>query len=157
MKISETILLCFFTVFAGVLLFNSLAMPYFSGQGFGAGFLPLNMAAAVIILAGMITLRSLLNRKNTHAEHRETTTNSDQDFAEEKQKSLAAPVITIILLLAACAIMRLGSVLLPLAIVLTIISALFLGNTWFRSIRMTIVTLTVIYLIFSVWLDIPVI
>lgn len=156
MKLSETILLSLFAVFAGVLLFNSLDMPYVSGQGFGAGFLPLNMSVAVIVLAGLIALRALLSRKGALVETREVPADSPPVSEPDQRRSFVAPISTIVFLLAATAVMGFGSVLFPLAILMTLVSALFLGNTWFRSIRMTIVTLAGIYLIFSVWLNIPI-
>ena len=156
MKVSETILLGLFAVFAGVLLYNSLDMPYFSGQGFGAGFLPLNMSVAVIVLTGVIALRALFNKKSTPAKTRKATEDNDQKTGSGWQSPFVAPICTIVLLLAATALMGFGSVLLPMAILMTIVSAFFLGNTWLRSIRMTIITIATIYLIFSVWLDIPV-
>ena len=156
MKASETILLSFFVIFSGVLLVNSTDMPYSSGYGFGAGFLPVNMSLAVIVLTGIIALRALLNKKKTPGEKSEQSTDSRQAPGPEKQKSFIAPISTIVLLLIATALMGFGSVLLPMAILMIIVSALFLGNTWFQSIRMTLVTLAVIYLIFSVWLGIPI-
>jgi hypothetical protein len=52
--------------------------------------------------------------------------------------------------------MGLGSVLLPLAIVMAIVSVFFLRNSWVSSISMVAVSLAVIYLIFAVWLKIPI-
>jgi len=153
-KVSEMILLAFFTVFAGVLLFNSLDMPYSSGQGFGAGFMPLNMSVIIIILTAVIVLRAL-NQKKTHVKTCEASVDSDQTPESNQRQSFVAPVSTIVLLLSATAVMGFGSILAPLGILMMIISALFLGNSWFHSIRMTIVSLGVIYLIFSVWLKIP--
>lgn len=157
MKFSELILLSLFTVFAGILLFNSLDMPYSSGQGFDVGFVPLNMSVVIIVLAGLIGLRALVGKKKTQVENGEVPSDSFQDSEPEQRQSLVAPISTILLLLVSTAVMGLGSILLPLAVVMTIISIFFLGNSWFRSIRMTIVALAMIYLIFSVWLKIPII
>lgn len=155
MKVSEMILLTFFAVFAGVLLFNSLDMPYSSEQGFGAGFVPLNMSVVIIILTAVIALRALLSKNRTQVEAREASVDSNQAPESDQQQSFVAPVSTIVLLLAATAVMGFGSILVPLGILMMTISAFFLGNSWFNSIRMTIVSLAVIYLIFSVWLKIP--
>lgn len=156
MKVSEIILLIFFAVFAGVLLFSSIKMPYSSGQGFGAGFVPLNMSVIVIVLTSFIGLRALLSKRRTRGETHKTSADSNQTPETARQQSLVAPIGTILLLLVATAAMGFGSILAPLAILMTIISASFLGNSWFQSIRMTIITLAVIYLIFSVWLKIPI-
>ncbi len=156
-KASESILLIIFTVFAGVLLFNSLDMPYSSGQGFDVGFVPLNMSVAVIFLAGLIGLRALLGRKNAQVEPRKVSAGSNQAAESDQRQSLLAPISTILLLLVATAGMGFGSILLPMAIVMTVVSRFFLGNSWFHSIRMTIITIAIIYLIFSVWLKIPII
>lgn len=155
MKFSEIILLSLFAVFAGVLLVNSLDMPYSSANGFDVGFVPLNMSAAIIVLAGLIVLRALIRRNKTQAEIREETADRDQSSESHQTLSLVAPISTILLLLVATAAMGLGSILLPLAVVMLIVSTFFLGNGWFRSIRMTIISIAVIYLIFSVWLKIP--
>ncbi len=149
------ILLAFFTVLAGILLFNSIDMPFSSEQGFGAGFVPLNMSVVVIILSIVVALRALIGKKKTQVEPPETSVDSGQ-VPETDLQQFVAPISTIVLLLAATSVMGLGSVMLPLAILMMLISKFFLGNSWFHSIRMIIVTVGVIYLIFSVWLKIPI-
>ena len=157
MKVSESILLSILTVFSGVLLFYSLDMPYSSEQGFDVGFVPLNMSVAIIVLAGLIGLRALSGRKKTQVETREAAADSTQAPESDQRQSLVAPIGTMLLLIVATAVMEFGSILLPLAIVMAIVSKFFLGNSWFHTIRMTVVALVMIYLIFSVWLKIPII
>lgn len=156
MKVSEAILLMFFTAFSGILAFKSLDMPYSSPNGFDVGFVPLNTATAIIFLSVAIGLRTLLRRKKTQAETCEATVGSDQTPKLEEQQSLVASVGAILLLLAATAATGFGSVLLPLAVVMIIVSACFLKNSWISSISMTVIALAVIYLIFAVWLKIPI-
>jgi hypothetical protein len=156
MKVSETMLLIFFTFFAGILMTYSLDMPYFSSNGFDVGFVPLNTSVAIITLSGAIGLRALLHRKKTQAKNCEVPVDSDQGFEVDQKRSLVASNGAILLLVAATAVMGLGSVLLPLAIVMAIVSVFFLRNSWVSSISMVAVSLAVIYLIFAVWLKIPI-
>lgn len=155
-KVSEIILLSLFAVFSGVLLVNSLAMPYSSENGFDVGFVPTNMSVVIIVLAGLIGLRALLHKNKTQVDTSEVKADEKQTSESNQRQSLVPPISTILLLLVATAAMGVGSVLLPLAVVMTAVSTFFLGNGWFRSIRMTIVSLAVIYLIFAVWLKIPI-
>lgn len=147
MKWSEMILLAGLAAFAGILLKDSLALPYSSPQGFGAGFIPLNFAAATLALTGFLALRALLAHR---------TSEPGQQEPGERPWKIALPAIaTMALLFAATYAMSFGSVLVPLAVAITVVSTVFLNHSWRRSALLAVVTLAVIYAIFSLWLKIP--
>ncbi|MEM9394571.1 MAG: tripartite tricarboxylate transporter TctB family protein [Pseudomonadota bacterium] len=150
MKWSELILLAGLVAFSGVLQKDSLALDYNSGGGFGPGFIPLNFAIVTILLAGVIGTQSFLRSKARDPE--------DNDAEPATWfASLAAPLGTIALLFVATFFMEFGSVLLPLAVVTTVVSTVFLKHGLAKAAGLTVVTLAVIYAIFSLWLNIPVI
>ncbi|GAA5063966.1 tripartite tricarboxylate transporter TctB family protein [Roseibacterium beibuensis] len=143
MKWSELILLAGLACFAGVILHDSLDMPYRSSQAFGPGFIPLNMAIATLALCGLLLVRAVVAGLRSG------------EMALDLARALPA-IGAIALLLLATAAASFGSVLGPLAVAMTVISALLLGHGWVRSVLLTAATLAVIYAIFSLWLNIPV-
>lgn len=152
MKYSEIILLVGLSVFAGVLLKDSFSLDYSSDGGFGPGFIPRNFAIVTIALAAVLLAQLFRNHQRSGAE--EPSASSDEPF---DLGQLVAPVATILLLLAATYFMEFGSVLAPLGVTITIVSAVFLKHSWIKSVILTVATLAVIYAIFSLWLNIPVI
>jgi len=144
MKWSELILLAGIACFAGVILTDSLSLPYRSAQAFGPGFIPLNFAIGTITLCAVLFVRSVVLGLR------------DGDMALDLPRAVPA-LVAIAFLVLATAAATFGSVLAPLGVALTLISSLLLGHSLVRSILMTVVTLAVIYAIFSLWLSIPVI
>ena len=152
MKYSEIILLLGLSVFAGVLFRDSLDLAYFADGGFGPGFIPRNFAVATMVLAAVLIFRSVRGALQGGAKLSTLVADMTQDWTK-----LIAPVGTILILFVATYFMEFGSVLLPLGVTITIVSAVFLGHSWIKSVILTVLTLAVIYAIFSLWLNIPVI
>lgn len=152
MKYSEVILLVGLSIFAGVLLKDSFSLDYSSEGGFGPGFIPRNFAIATIALAMVLLAQTYRNYQTCGAEEPDKSSDKSFDLGQ-----LVAPVATILLLLVATYFMEFGSVLAPLGVTITIVSAVFLKHSWIKSVILTAATLAVIYAIFSLWLNIPII
>ncbi|GAB4394635.1 MAG: hypothetical protein Tsb0032_21610 [Kiloniellaceae bacterium] len=149
MKTSEIILLASLAIFAGVLLWFSLDIPYSAGQGFGPGYLPLNLAVATLALIAVLAVKALAARRGGAA----------MPGAQEAPSGTAAAVLpvvaTVALLALATLAMALGSVLAPLGIVMVLISWRLSGHGLLRSILVNAAVLGAIYVIFGLWLRIP--
>lgn len=145
MKPSEVILLGSLAIFSGVLLWFSLDIPYSAGQGFGPGYLPLNMSIAALALIAVLAVKALA---------------AGRDAAMTKDTSDGAvtvlPVVAVVLLLGlAVFAMALGSLLVPLGIVMVLLSWRLSGHGLLRSVLVNGAVLAVIYVIFGFWLRIP--
>lgn len=144
MRYSELILLTGLALFSGVLLKDSFALDYRSDSGFGPGFIPINFAIVTILLAVLIGVGSL----------RRARPEGDDTGG---MASLIAPVASIVLLFVATFAMEFGSVLAPLACVTIFVSTVFLKHSLPKAALLTAATLATIYVVFSLWLNIPVI
>ena len=151
MKFSEIVLLVALAVFAGVLFYGSLSMPYTDGIGFGAGFLPLNVSIATFVLALILLARSVISYLRSGAK----LGNLVGEMVDSLPRVIA-PVTAIALIFVALLLARFGSVLAPLAAVITLISAVFLNYSWVKSAILSAVTIAIIYAIFGLWLDIAI-
>jgi hypothetical protein len=145
MKASEIILLAGLTIFSGVLLWFSLDIPYSAGQGFGPGYLPLNLAVATLVLIAVLAVRAFVARHD-----------GPPAQAATGQAAAVLPVLAVVLLLVLATLaMALGSLLAPLGIVMVLISWRLSGHGLLRSILVNAAVLGAIYVIFGLWLRIP--
>lgn len=145
MKISEILLLGALAAFAVATLIPSIEMPYSTGQTFGPGFLPLNMSVVILAITGLLVLRQFRARENA-------------DTVEGTgHRSGALPVVAAIALIVATVLLaRFGSLLLPLGLCILLVTALLLGRGWRVALISTIATIAAIYVIFGLWLQIPI-
>lgn len=147
MKNAEILFLTGLAVAAGAFLWGGLDMPYDADQSFGPGFVPVNMAIAILILVGLVVLRSLLAR-----------TPPDGDAPEAvDQGGLIAVAGSVALIAATILIAHFGSLLLPLGASMMVVTAVFLERGWRVAAVSTVASLIVIYAIFGLWLKIPVV
>ena len=142
MKTSEMILLVGLAGFAGWLLWESTAMPYHTGIGVGAGFVPLNIAVTSLTLIAVLTCKS-------------SPVGEKREERRTNWQRVRPPVITMILLVMTVLVMGFGSVLLPLGGGLVVVSVVLLGHSWPRAVLHSVSTLAFIYAVFSLWLKIP--
>jgi hypothetical protein len=142
MKLSELIFIGGLAIFAAVTFVGSLDMPFTSGLTFGPGFLPLIMSVAVIAIAGLIVIRNLLRAGANPPE-------------TQPARDVWPVVIATALIAAAVLAETLGSLLLPLGLCMFIVTWHLLKRSWIVSGVSTLVTLVVIYIIFGLWLQIP--
>ncbi|MBE9639566.1 tripartite tricarboxylate transporter TctB family protein [Salipiger mangrovisoli] len=147
MRASELLLIAGTAVFAAVIGVQSANFQYFSKQGFGPGFVPMNFAILAVLLAAYLAVKARLK--------------TDGPFLpqgiSERLKAAFPAIATAALLFGATALMAFGSVLAPLYAVMVAISLAFLGHTIARALVVNAVTLAAIYGIFSLWLNIPVV
>ncbi|SFP83713.1 tripartite tricarboxylate transporter TctB family protein [Tranquillimonas alkanivorans] len=146
MRASELIFIAGIAVFAAVLCVQSTDFRYFSNQGFGPGFVPLNFAALTLLLAFYLLVKARLNAEGPFL---------PEHFRERAKAALPA-VIAAFLLFAGTYAMEWGSVLAPLFVVMIVISVAFVGHTLVQALVLNAVTLAAIYGIFRLWLNIPV-
>lgn len=146
MKPSEIILLTSLAIFSGALLWFSLDIPYRSGQGFGPGYLPLNIAVATLALIAVLAVKATLARHGA----------PQPQAASGEAAAAVLPVVAVVVLLAlAIFAMSLGSVLAPLGISMVLISWRFSNHALLRSVLVNVAVLAAIYVIFGLWLRIP--
>ena len=157
MKISEIILLGGLSVFSGSLLWGSLDMPYSSGTTFGPGFLPLNISIALLVLIAALVIRTVIRSKRGLTPAKASAGHGAHDGDNGGVETLSAVMLTgAIVAIALCIYaMSFIGVLIPLGVLLVILSWRFSGHGLLKSVAVSLIVLAVIYLIFSVWLRIP--
>lgn len=154
MKISEIILLGGLSVFSGSLLWGSLDMPYSTDTTFGPGFIPLNISIALLVLIAALVIRTVLRSRRGLATSEATGGHGGENGGVETLSALM--LIGAIVAIALCIYaMSFVGVLIPLGVLLVILSWRFSGHGLLKSVAVSLIVLAVIYLIFSVWLRIP--
>jgi len=148
MKLSEAILLAVLAVFAATLGLGSLGMEYSGPMTFGPGFLPLNTAVVMLALIAGSFVRAYMARA-ARPEGGETRYWSRDD-------AVRMAVATLTLVLGVAAMVATG-VLLPVFLIMVVLAWFIGGHPPLRSIAVSAVVLAVIYLIFVVWLGLPVV
>ncbi|OSQ35446.1 tripartite tricarboxylate transporter TctB family protein [Thalassospira mesophila] len=157
MKISEIILLGGLSVFSGSLLWGSLDMPYSTDTTFGPGFIPLNVSIALLALIAGVAIRAVVRSKRDVAVSSGGTGEPADDAQDVVPQTLGVLMLGgAIASIAICiyAMSYIG-VMIPLGVLLVILSWRFSGHGFFKSVAISLIVLAVIYLIFSVWLRIP--
>lgn len=151
MKTSEIIFLGGLAVFAGALLYGSFDMPYSTDTTIGPGFIPLNVSLGLLVLLLLSFSRKFLFAKKT------SSNTEEEDNTSDTPAPLKAIVLVAIMAFIAICIfaMEYVGVLIPLGVLLAVLSWRFSGHSLIKSIIVSLVLLAVIYLIFSIWLQIP--
>lgn len=147
MRTSELVLIVFTIVFSAFLGYQSLEFNYFSNQGFGPGFVPLNFSLATLALGVLIFLKFGKRRAQV---------DGDTFQVKEHLKAAIPPIFAVLLLIVAIYLMHFGSVIAPLFVVMMVISKTLLGHSLIRAFVMNLITLGAIFAIFNLWLGIPV-
>ena len=141
MNISHRIFLIALTIFSIMIIFESYKMPYSSAQSFGPGYIPLNISIIFLILIVFVALSELKKKKKVEI--------------EEDDGLKLTPFLAMGLIAISTYIMELTSILLPLFIVVIVVSKFFLRNSWSKTAFSSVSTVTFIYFIFGLWLNIP--
>lgn len=155
MKKSEVILLAVLATFSLVLLWNSLEMPYGTDQTFGPGFLPLNLSVAMLAVIGFMVLKTVvvtLRSKRNPSPHQAT---DGQEQATTTAAKTGVLVAAIALVVTTTAAMEFVGVLPAIAVMIALISWRFSDHPPLKSVIVSLFSVTAIYLIFEVWLNIP--
>ncbi len=153
MKPSELLFLGCLVAFAGGTLYSGLDMPYASAQGFGPGFVPVNMAAAILVFCAAILIRGLARRRAAKPGH--DAGPDGETGGSVLSSGVPAVLVAIVAIALATLAASLGSLLIPLGICLFVVTTLLLGRGWRVGLISTVVTLSTLYGIFSLWLKIP--
>lgn len=154
MKISEAILLVGLAVFSLVLLLSSLGIPYATEQTFGPGFMPLNLSVAMLVLIGLLVLKTVTTARTKSKA-------APQDAAQDKEKKASAAaragvlVAAIVLVMLTAAAMEFVGVLPAVVVMMALISWRFSGHSPLKSVAVSVFSVAAIYVIFEMWLNIP--
>lgn len=148
MKLSEAILLAFLAVFSAVLGLGSLGMQYSGSMTFGPGFLPLNAAIVLLLLIAGSFVRAYMARTLRPAD------GETRYWGRDDALRMAVALLSLVLCVLA---MRVAGVLPPVFLTMVILSWFIGGHPLWRSIAVSAAVLAVIYLIFVVWLGLPVV
>lgn len=146
MKPSEILFLGGLAVFAGVTLAGSIGMPFSAGQTFGPGFLPLIMSVAVLVIGALLAVRGI----------RRAGAPLVGTPASETVRGVQLVVAAVALIGATVLAARFGSLLLPLAVCLLVVTSVLLERGWKVGAISTLLTMAAIYAIFDLWLRIPI-
>jgi hypothetical protein len=149
MKISEAILLAILAAFAASLAVGSLDMQYAGEMTFGPGFLPLNTAIAMLVLIAGCVVRAR-RRRATQPVGPEA---GDARWSRDDAVRMAITSLALILGVAA---MTVAGVLGPVFLVMVALSWFIAGHSLPRSLAVSAIVLGIIYLIFVVWLGLPI-
>lgn len=154
MKISEAILLAVLAVFSLVLLISSLDMPYGTEQTFGPGFLPLNLSAALLVAIGILAVKAGLAARKARAASPHPAAGKGEDRTEAAAKT-GVLVAAVALVAIATLAMKFIGVLPAVVVMMALISWRFSGHSPLKSAAVSVSSVIAIYLIFEVWLHIP--
>ena len=154
MKISEAILLAMLAIFSLVLLVSSLDMPYGTEQTFGPGFLPLNLSIALLVAIGIVTVKGVVAACKARDASPQQAAGNTEDKAEVAAKT-GVLVAAIALVAIATFAMKFVGVLPAVLVMMALISWKFSGHSPLKSVAVSVSSVVAIYLIFEVWLHIP--
>lgn len=143
---AEQILLIGLTLLGTAFVLGGQSLTFRANIGFGPGFIPV-IAGVGLILSCVLQLVRRRQVATTAANTEETT---------DQPPNYRALLITLVILVAGTAAMEFGSVLLPVFLIIALLSWLVAGHNLIRTIIVASITIAVIYLIFAVWLGLPV-
>ena len=153
MKISEAILLAILAIFSLVLLINSLEIPYGTEQTFGPGFVPLNLSVAMLAVIAFVALKAFgaSRRRSDAADHAAGNQASATNAAARAGVLVAAIAVVVLTTLA----MEFVGVLPPVVVMMALLSWRFSDHSLVKSVTVSLFSVAAIWLIFEVWLNIP--
>jgi 4-amino-4-deoxy-L-arabinose transferase-like glycosyltransferase len=141
MKTSEYIFVGILAAFAASISIGSSALKYSDQYSFGPGFIPLNVGILLVACCAIQALRSYRKAEG-----------KDED-SDPNYKGLALGVLIIG---GGIAAMSFGSILIPIFFVLLLLSWRVASHPLPISLLVSATTTAIIYLIFSIWLGLPV-
>ena len=153
MKISEAILLAILAIFSLVLLISSLEIPYGTDQTFGPGFVPLNLSVATLAVIAYVAIKAFgtARRRRDDADHAAGDQAKKTNAAAQAGVLAAAIAVVVLTTLA----MEFVGVLPPVLVMMALLSWRFSGHSLVKSITVSLFSVAAIWLIFEVWLNIP--
>lgn len=139
---AEQVLIAGLLLLGVLFLIGGQSLSFRADIGFGPGFVPISAAVALILACAARVFQTYrLGRPEK----------VDQDHNPD-WRGLA---MTMAILVAGTATMTLGSVLIPLAVMTLLLSWLVSGHSLARASLVAIAVIAVIYVIFRIWLGLP--
>lgn len=148
MKTTEIIFLAILAAFAASLSIGSIDLKYADEFSFGPGFIPMNVGILLLACCAFQALKSFLKGRQAKAEV--------QDH-EGGAPNIAGLLITMGIIIVGIAAMALGSVLAPIFAMIVLLSWRVANHPIANSLFVGAATTAVIYVIFAVWLNLPVV
>ena len=142
MKRVDLLLLLLLAAFAASLVVGATGMNYSDQYSFGPGFVPLNTGVLLLLCCGLQAVRVVRRQSEPR----------DEGHAPNVLGLLLAGAIIAVGIL----MMSLGSVMLPIAGIVFLLSWLVTRHSLAMSFLVSAATTGMIYLIFSIWLNLPI-
>ncbi|MGP9566594.1 tripartite tricarboxylate transporter TctB family protein [Halomonas sp. AOP5-B2-8] len=143
---AEQLLLIGLTLLGAAFVLGGQSLTFRANIGFGPGFIP--------VLAGVSLALSCVLQLMRRPQGAASALNKEK--VADQPPNYRALLITLAILVLGTTAMELGSVLLPVFLIIALLSRLVAGHNLIRTIIVATTTITAIYLIFSVWLGLPV-
>ncbi|SFN47895.1 Tripartite tricarboxylate transporter TctB family protein [Cohaesibacter marisflavi] len=150
MKTAEITFLAILAAFAASLAIGSLDLKYADEFSFGPGFVPLNVGVLIVICCALQALRSLAKSRKEAAEA------GDRQEHADTSPNIAGLLITTAIIVLGVAAMALGSVLAPIFAMIFLLSWRVAHHPITSSLFVGATTTAAIYVIFAIWLNLPV-
>ena len=163
MKTAEITFLAILAAFAASLAIGSLDLKYADEFSFGPGFVPLNVGVLIVICCILLAFRSFARSRKEAAEA-ETQQQDGDEVAEvaapqeheDTSPNIAGLVTTVAIIVGCVAAMALGSVLAPIFAMIFLLSWRVAHHPIILSFFVGATTTATIYVIFAIWLNLPV-
>jgi len=156
MRWAEIVFVVGLAAFAASLAIGSLDLKYSGQYSFGPGFVPLN-GAIIVLVCCALQLWRILRTKSPEAKAVFEKGAAGGAEGDEAPPNLLGLAITALIIVAGVAAMSLGSVLLPLVVMVFLVSWGVSRHSPLISVFVSLATVATIYLVFSVWLGLPVV
>ncbi|WP_157957560.1 tripartite tricarboxylate transporter TctB family protein [Salinicola halophyticus] len=131
-------------VFAASLSIGAIGLKYSDQYSFGPGFVPLNVGLLLLLCCAIQIVRAWKRKSDIKVKD------------HEEKPDFRGLLVTIAIIAAGISAMAMGSVLIPLLAIVFLISRLVSGHTLAMSTIVSIATTVIIYVVFSIWLGLPV-
>ena len=150
MKTTEITFLAILAAFAASLAIGSLDLKYADEFSFGPGFVPMNVGVLIVLCVAVQALRSFAKKRKEAVEF------GDTQEHEDVTPNIAGLIITIAIIVLGVAAMAFGSVLAAIFAIIVLLSWRVASHPIPLSLFVGATTTAVIYVIFAVWLNLPV-
>lgn len=145
---AERILLILMVITGAAFILGGQDLAFRADIAFGPGFLPILTGAGLAVCALIQLLRTTKHRMK-------------DDEAEAQSSGISLPdlrglMIAVAVMIAGVFAMVFGSVLVPVLLITALLSWLVSGHSLLRASIVATATLAVIYLIFAIWLGLPI-
>ncbi|ALM52642.1 tripartite tricarboxylate transporter TctB family protein [Halomonas huangheensis] len=152
----ERILLALLALLGAAFVLGGQGLAFRADIAFGPGFVPVVTGAALALSCVVQALRQRRRSAAASSVHGSNAAGVDDQSLEDHRPNYRGMLLALAILVAGAAAMVLGSVLIPVFIITVLLSWLVLGHGLGRSLVVAVGTNAVIYVIFALWLGLPV-